>query len=45
MKATAPADQGTATKKINIKLESGAGYLVSENTQLDKTSVKIWAAN
>jgi uncharacterized protein YkwD len=45
MKATAPADQGTATKKINIKLESGAGYLVSDNTQLAKTSVKIWAAN
>ena len=33
------------TKKIKIKLQNGAGYLVSSDAQLAKAAVKIWTQN
>jgi uncharacterized protein YkwD len=45
VRATAAANNGTPTKKINIKLQSGAGYLVSSDAQLSRAAVKIWEQN
>jgi uncharacterized protein YkwD len=43
--ATTKANQGVSTKKLNIKLQNGAGYLVSSDAQLAKAAVEIWAAH
>jgi uncharacterized protein YkwD len=43
--ATSKAAEGAPTKKLNIKLQNGAGYLVSSDAQLAKAAVKVWAAN
>ena len=43
VQATAAANSGAPTKKINIKLQRGTGYLVSSQPQLAKAAVKIWA--
>jgi uncharacterized protein YkwD len=43
VQATAAANAGAPTKKINIKLQKGAGYLVSSDAQLAKAAVQIWA--
>ena len=43
VKATAAANTGAPSKKINIKLQSGAGYLVSSDAHLAKAAVQIWA--
>jgi uncharacterized protein YkwD len=45
VKATDAAAQGAATKKINIKLQQGEGYLISDNAHLAKTAVQIWSVN
>jgi len=46
VQATAvPAAGAPAAKKIKIKLQNGAGYLVSSNAQLAKAAVKIWTQN
>ncbi len=42
---SALANANSPTKKIKIKLQSGAGYLVSSDAQLAKAAVKIWAQN
>jgi uncharacterized protein YkwD len=43
VEATAAANTGSATKKMKINLQHGAGYLVSSDAQLARAAVKIWA--
>jgi hypothetical protein len=43
VQATAGANSGAPTKKIHIRLENGAGYLVSSDAKLARAAVQIWA--